>query len=55
MLDRVAYSYASWEELEIIDESIIEIINKATRKIEGLSQNIPHSKTKEIKRAQLLY
>ena len=51
MLDRVNYRNASWEELEIIDESITTIFNKVIRKIEGLSRNISHLKTKEIKRA----
>ena len=54
IVDRVNHGNASQEELEIIDKSITTILNKATKKIEGPSKNIPYSKTKEIKRAQLL-
>ena len=50
MLDRVNHGNALREELEIIDESITTILNKAIKKIEQPSRNIPHSKTKEIKR-----
>ena len=55
MLDRVNHGNTLREELEIINKSITIILNEATKKIEGLSRNIPHSKTKEIKRAQLIY
>ena len=46
ILNRISYGYASREELERINESIIAIMNKATRKIEGLSQNISYLKIK---------
>ena len=55
MVDRVNHGNSSREELEIINESITIILNKATKKIEGLSRNIPYSKIKEIKHTQLLY
>ena len=53
MIDRVKHKRACREELEIIDKSITMILNKATKKIEGLSRNMPHSKLKETKLAQL--
>ena len=46
MLNRISHGYASREELERVDESITAIMNKATRKIEGLSQNISYLKIK---------
>ena len=55
MIDRVKYRRAYHEELETIDKSITMILNKVAKKIEGLSRNIPYSKLKEIKLAQLLY
>ena len=51
MLDRVSHGKATKEELEMIDEAITAVLNKVTKRIEGLSRNIPYSKTKEVKRA----
>ena len=55
MLDRVSYELVIREELELIDEAITSVLIKATKKVQGLSRNIPYSKMKEIKQAQLLH
>ena len=44
---------ATHQQLEAIDELIKRILNTATRKIEGMKRNTPHSKEKQNRRAVL--
>ena len=55
MLDKVAHGKVIREELELINKAITVVLNKAIKRIEGLSRNILYSKMKEVKRAQMLY
>ena len=41
-------------EMEVMDTQITNILNVATRKVEGIRRNIPYSHEKEKRRSMLL-
>ena len=53
-IDQIRYKLSP-QQLEQIDQSITMILNKARKKVEGISRNIPYSKEKEVRRSAKLY
>ena len=53
-MDKMRYK-RSPQKLKQMDQSIIMILNKARKKVEGISRNIPYSKEKELWWSTKLY
>ena len=43
------------QEIEQVDQTIMDILNTATKKIEGMRRTIPYSQEKEKRRSMVLY
>ena len=43
------------EDMNVLDELIIYVLTAARKRVEGIAQNVPYSKTKQIKWSTIKY